>query len=118
MKTLTRIIILLTILVFLASLVGCIGSNYTLRYKYPAPIPSKNYYELHGVQIHIIYSDNEFQALVKEKFGAKDDECMGFTTYKNGKTIIYLLANPNGSIELDFLAHEIWYHHMEKEKGH
>ncbi len=118
MKTLTRMVILPAILVFLASLAGCIGSNYTVRYKYAAPIPSKNFYELNNIQINIIYSEDEFQALVKEKFGAKDEECVGFTDYKNGKTIVYLLANPDGSIELDFLAHEIFYHHMEKEKGH
>ncbi len=118
MKTLTWMVILPAISVFLASLVGCVSSNYTLRYKYPAPIPSKSCYELDNIQINIVRSYDEFQALVKEKFGAKDDECMGFATYKDGKTIIYLLANPDGSIDLDFLGHEIFYHHMEKEKGH
>ncbi len=111
-----RAISWLIIFIFLGSFV--MGCSYTLRYKYPSPVPSKSCYELYDIQVNIIRSYDDFQNLVKQTFGAKDEECMGFTTYKNGKTIIYLLTNPDGSIDLDFLAHEIWYHHMEKEKGH
>ncbi len=108
--------ILLITLVFLSGFdTGC---SYTLRYKYPSPIPSKSFYELGDIQINIVRSEAEFQALVKQTFGEKDDECVAFTTYQNGKTIVYLRTNPDGSIELDFLGHELWYHFMEKEKGH
>ncbi len=96
---------------------GC--ASYTLRYKYPSPVPSQPSYELNGVQVNIIRDAKEFQTLVKKVFGKEDAECMAFTTYDSaGKTIIYIFTNENGGIDLDFLGHEIWYHHMEKEKGH
>ncbi len=96
-----------------------IGCSYTLQYKYPSPTPAKSHYKLDNIEVNIVNSEKEFQALVKSVFGEEDSECIGFTTYKNEKTIIYMLTNSkDGSINLYFLGHEIWYHHMEKEKGH
>jgi len=94
------------------------GCSYTLQYNYPSPIPSKDHYKLRDIEINIIRSNAEFQELVKQKYGEKDDECMGFVDDKDGETIIYLRTNPDESINLYFLGHEIYYHHMEREKGH
>lgn len=107
-----RLLILLLVMIFF--IYGC---GYSLRYMYPAPIPTKNNYILDDIHIHIISDEARFHALEEVITGEKSEECVAFVDPLTMKDI-YILRKPDGSIELDWLGHEIYYHVMEGWHGH
>lgn len=91
--------------------------SYTLQYKYPNPIPERKNYTLNGVNIFIVSDEKGFQAEVKRVFGEEDPECMSFVDPATMKDI-WILSGKDGSINLYNLGHEIYYHIMERRRGH
>ena len=91
-----------------AMLFSCLAA---LRGQYIPPIPEKKFFEA-KFKIHICDNEEEFQEIVKFYYGSKNSEIVSLTiTIKEtGEKIIFIQKKQDGTIDLDDLGHEVWYH--------
>ncbi len=81
-----------------------------MRGQYTPPIPAKNFFEA-KFKIHIC-REEEFQEIIKFYYGSRRSEIEGLTiTIKeSGEKIIFIPKKEDGTIDLETLGHEIFYH--------
>ena len=101
-----RIFILVLLLVWLViSTAGC--AKY-IRASYRPPIPAENYFEV-KFKLYI-YTWEDFQKVTEFYFAEPQEGCVGLTVKRFGEKLVIVPRGKDGTIDLENLGHEIFYH--------
>ncbi len=97
--------------VLIVALLGCVT---LLKGQYTPPIPEKEFFEA-KFKIHVCDME-KFQEVVEFYYGRKNPDMEGLTiTIKeSGEKIIFLPKKEDGTVDLETLGHEVFYHIMHQ----
>ncbi len=103
-------------LFFLLAVIIPACGGYLWSVRYDPPIPAKSYYENVNFKFYI-YDWKEFQEIVKFYYGEPQPGTVGITIIRsNGERIVIVPRNKDGTIDLETLGHEIFYHVINDDR--
>ena len=104
---------LILLVIGILLLTSCIAGPQLKRYR--TPIPNAKFYNVSFILQVLSWED--FQAEVNRIFPNRDNRgCMGLALwYGTNQATVLLPERGDGSIDLEALGHEIFYHVLERE---